>query len=112
MMEDLLTLLPTPIMLPPMIVGVSPEGIAEGLDNASLWSAPTGFPVVGGGFPPEDDPPGCVPDLPRCPPLLGWPIPLVCPHCPGCAGLPGPFNAFAGVPNQPRWSHQSVCRAL
>jgi len=71
MMEDLLILLPTPMMLPPIIVGVSPEGIAEGLDEPSLWSVPTEVPVVADGFEPEVDPAGCVPLWPGCTPALG-----------------------------------------
>src|SRR6266571_3217740 len=97
MMEDLLTLLPTPIMFPPMIVGVSPEGIADEFDEPSLWSVPTGFPTVGGGFAPEVAPAGCVP---------------VWPNAPGCPGLPGPFNAFAGVPIPAAWGSWRFCRGL
>ena len=64
MMEDLSILLPTPMMLPPIIVGVSPEGIAAEFPEGSPWSALTGVPVVAGGFvlfAPEVDPAGCVP---------------------------------------------------
>src|SRR6266404_6258532 len=68
MMEDLLILLPTPMMLPPIIVGVSPEGITGEFPEASPWSALTGFPVVAEGFAPEVDPAGCVPVWPGCTP--------------------------------------------
>src|SRR5713101_5576311 len=67
MMEDLLTLLPTPMMLPPIMVGVSPESIADEFPEASPWSALTGFPVVAGAFVPEVDPAGCVPLWRGCP---------------------------------------------
>ena len=61
MIEDLLTLLPTPMILPPMIVGVSLRRPGCGLEPEPLWSVLTGVPVVPGGFGPEDVPPGCDP---------------------------------------------------
>src|SRR5207247_3734611 len=96
MMEDLLILLPTPIILPPIIVGVSPVGI-----GASPWSALTAFPVVDGGLVPEADPAGCVPLWPGCPLVLDWPVPGDCPVAAGCPGPTDPVNVFGAVPGPP-----------
>src|SRR6267142_2847262 len=91
MMERLLILLPTPMMLPPMMVDVSELEPGWGFDCASPWSALTGVPVVPGGFVPDGVPPDCVP--PGCIPL--WPsVPLE----PGCGGVPIPPEGFGGVP--------------
>src|SRR5580704_19553270 len=63
MIEDLLTLLPTPMMLPPTMFGVSPSGTCEGSEPVP-WSALTGAPVVPGAVVPGVVPgtvPGAVP---------------------------------------------------
>src|SRR5260370_37708808 len=108
MMENLLTLLPTPMMLPPMIVGVSPEGIVEGLDEPSLWSVPTEAPVVAVGFEPEVDPAGCVPLPSGDTPALGWPIAQGCPIAPGGPGLLVPFSTSAEGPLTQGWGRCRV----
>src|SRR6267143_4824610 len=91
MIERLLTLLPTPMILPPIMV----EGLeiepARGFAGASPWSALTGVPVVPGGFVPVAVSPDCAP--PGCIPLwLGAPLDASggAPILPvGLAGAPG-----------------------
>src|SRR5260370_42367330 len=101
MKEDLLTLLPTPMMLPPIIVGVSPEGIAEGLDEPSLWSLPTEVPAVADGFEPEVDPAGCVPLWPSAGVPPGPTRAPPCPTAPGCPRTARPWRPLAGRTKQP-----------
>src|SRR5437016_14104071 len=96
MMEDLLILLPTPIILPPIIVGVSPVGI-----GASPWSALTAFPVVDGGLVPEADPAGCVRLWAGCPPVLDWPVPRDWPVAACCRGPAAPVSACGRAPAPP-----------
>src|SRR2546425_10948235 len=92
MMERLLILLPTPIMLPPMMVDVSELDPAGGFASGSFWPVPLSVPEVAGGFAPDGVPAGCVP--PGCIPL--WPsVPLE----PGGGGpTPIPPEGYAGAP--------------
>src|SRR6202521_3392589 len=99
-MERSATLLPTPIILPPMMVGVSVEEPRAGLDGDSPWSADAGFCCVS------------LPGVPGAVPV--WAPPgnwlALAPSC----GRFAPARADAGVPSwvPPAAERLIVCGGL